>query len=83
MAEITKDGATGTTLSEYLDVMRQKYLDIDDGWDIDPESPDGLAIAAWCETLANLDEGLLAPIMQRIRMLPLGVHSKILPSLQA
>lgn len=59
MAEITKDGATGTILSEYLDIMRQKYLDIDDGWDIDPESPDGLAIAAWCETLANLDEGVI------------------------
>ncbi len=59
MAEITKHGATGTTLSEYLDTMRQKYLDIDSGWYIDPESPDGLAIAAWCETLANLDEGVI------------------------
>lgn len=59
MAEITKSGATGTTLSEYLDVMRQRYLDIDDGWNIAPESPDGLAIAGWCETLANLDEGVV------------------------
>ncbi|MBC3214224.1 baseplate J/gp47 family protein [Serratia fonticola] len=59
MAEITKHGAAGTTLSEYLDTMRQKYLDIDSGWYIDPESPDGLAIAAWCETLANLDEGVI------------------------
>ncbi|MFE8049327.1 baseplate J/gp47 family protein [Brenneria goodwinii] len=59
MAEITKDGATGQTLNSYLDVMRQRYLDIDDGWNINPESPDGLIIAAWCETLANLDEGVI------------------------
>ncbi|EHD21768.1 MULTISPECIES: baseplate J/gp47 family protein [Brenneria] len=59
MAEITKDGATGTTLNSYLTVMRQRYLDIDDGWNINPESPDGLVIAAWCETLANLDEGVI------------------------
>ncbi|MFC0227394.1 baseplate J/gp47 family protein [Serratia aquatilis] len=60
MAEITKDGVTGTTLREYLDAMRQTYLGIDQGWDINPESPDGLAIAAWCEMLANLDEGVVA-----------------------
>ncbi len=59
MAAITKDGVTGTTLSEYLDAMRQRYLDIDDGWNINPESPDGLAIAAWCETLANIDEAVV------------------------
>ncbi|CPR20600.1 baseplate J/gp47 family protein [Brenneria goodwinii] len=59
MAEITKDGATGTTLNSYLTVMRQRYLDIDDGWNINPESPDGLVIAAWCETLANLDEEVI------------------------
>ena len=59
MADITKDGASGTILSEYLDVMRRKYLDIDDGWDIAPETPDGLVIAAWCEMLANLDEGVI------------------------
>ncbi|CNH77682.1 baseplate J/gp47 family protein [Yersinia pekkanenii] len=59
MAEITKHGVIGTTLSEYLDAMRQRYLDIDDGWNINPESPDGLAIAAWCETLANIDEAVV------------------------
>lgn len=59
MAEITKNGVTGTSLSEYLDVMRQRYLDIDDGWNVAPESPDGLAIAAWCEVFANLDEGVV------------------------
>lgn len=56
MAEITAAGVTGTSLSEYLTAMRARYLDIDDAWNINPESPDGLAIAAWCETLANLDE---------------------------
>ncbi|WJV60987.1 baseplate J/gp47 family protein [Pectobacteriaceae bacterium C52] len=60
MAEITKDGAIGQTLNSYLTVMRQRYLDIDDGWNINPESPDGLVIAAWCETLANLDEAVIS-----------------------
>ncbi|ANI83282.1 baseplate J/gp47 family protein [Kosakonia oryzae] len=59
MAEITKDGAVAQTLNAYLTVMRQRYLDIDDGWNINPESPDGLIIAAWCETLANLDEAVI------------------------
>ncbi|MDA5483098.1 baseplate J/gp47 family protein [Yersinia intermedia] len=59
MATINRDGASGTTLSEYLDTMRQRYLAIDDGWNINPESPDGLAIAAWCEALANLDEAVV------------------------
>ncbi|RNM07693.1 baseplate J/gp47 family protein [Dickeya undicola] len=60
MAEITKNGAAGTTLNAYLEVMRQRYLDIDDGWNINPESPDGQVIAAWCETLANLDEAIIS-----------------------
>ncbi|UJD76081.1 phage baseplate protein [Photorhabdus luminescens] len=60
MAKITREGAKGQTLNEYLTVMRQRYLAIDDGWNINPESPDGLAIAAWCEALANLDEGVIA-----------------------
>lgn len=56
MAGITAEGVTGTSLSEYLAAMRARYLDIDDAWNINPESPDGLQIAAWCEALANLDE---------------------------
>ncbi|KGA38981.1 phage baseplate protein, partial [Pectobacterium odoriferum] len=60
MAEITKDGVSGQTLNSYLAVMRQRYLDIDDGWNINPESPDGLVIAAWCEMLANLDEAVIS-----------------------
>ncbi|RTQ01308.1 phage baseplate protein [Enterobacter sp. WCHEn045836] len=59
MAEITKDGATGTTLQEYKDLVTEKYLGIDSGWNIDPETPDGLAIAVWCELLANLDEEVI------------------------
>ncbi len=56
MADITAAGVTGTPLSAYLTAMRERYLAIDDDWNISPESPDGLQIAAWCETLANLDE---------------------------
>lgn len=59
MAEITRSGVTGTTLAQYLDEMRKRYLDIDDAWNINPESPDGQQIAAWCETLANLDEAVV------------------------
>ena len=59
MAEITKDGVTGTTLSEYKQKFEDKYLGIDPGWDIDPATPDGLAIAVWSETLANLDEEVI------------------------
>ncbi|ALL37818.1 phage baseplate protein [Serratia marcescens] len=56
MAEITKYGVTGKTLQEYKDEVSEKYLAIDSAWNIDPESPDGMAIAAWSELLANLDE---------------------------
>ncbi|EMB4322240.1 baseplate J/gp47 family protein [Pluralibacter gergoviae] len=59
MADINKFGATGTTLQEFLADMRQKYLAIDGDWNIEPESPDGLQIAAWCEVLANLDEAII------------------------
>lgn len=56
MAEITKDGVTGKSLQEYREEISQKYLGIDTGWNIDPETPDGLAIAVWSELMANLDE---------------------------
>ncbi|BEL99004.1 hypothetical protein SM14VA2_14170 [Serratia marcescens] len=56
MAEITKYGVTGKTLQEYKDEVSEKYLAIDSAWNIDPESPDGMAIAVWSELLANLDE---------------------------
>ncbi|EIV5186935.1 baseplate J/gp47 family protein [Serratia marcescens] len=56
MAEITKYGVTGKTLQEYKDEVSEKYLAIDSTWNIDPESPDGMAIAVWSELLANLDE---------------------------
>lgn len=59
MAEITKHGATGTTLQEYKGMVTEKYLGIDPAWNTDPESPDGLAIAVWCELLANLDEEVI------------------------
>jgi uncharacterized phage protein gp47/JayE len=56
MAEITKYGVTGKTLQEYKDEVSEKYLAIDSAWNIDPETPDGMAIAVWSELLANLDE---------------------------
>jgi uncharacterized phage protein gp47/JayE len=36
--------------------VSEKYLAIDSTWNIDPETPDGMAIAVWSELLANLDE---------------------------
>lgn len=60
MAEITKNGVTGTTLSEYKEKIESAYLDIDSGWDLDPSTPDGLAIAVWSELMANLDEEVLS-----------------------
>lgn len=59
MASITSSGATGTTLAEYKDQIEVAYLGIDPGWNIDPSTPDGLAIAIWCELLANLDEEVI------------------------
>ncbi len=56
MAEINAAGVKGKSLAEYLAEMQSRYLDIDSGWNIGQETPDGLQIAAWCETLANLDE---------------------------
>lgn len=56
MAEITQHGVTGKTLQEYKSEMEAAYLAIDSAWNIDPDTPDGLQIAAWSEQLANLDE---------------------------
>ncbi|EPN2806508.1 baseplate J/gp47 family protein [Serratia marcescens] len=56
MAEITKYGVMGKTLQEYKDEVSEKYLAIDSTWNIDPETPDGMAIAVWSELMANLDE---------------------------
>ena len=56
MAEITQHGVTGKTLQEYKSEMEAAYLAIDSAWNIDPDTPDGLQIAAWPEQLANLDE---------------------------
>ncbi len=58
MATITEAGFALKTLQEYLSQVQSAYLDIDSGWNIEPESPDGMAIAIWSELLANLDEAL-------------------------
>lgn len=60
MATINASGVTLKTLQEYLSDIKQKYLNIDPAWNIEPESPDGLTIAVWCEMLANLDEAITA-----------------------
>lgn len=60
MATINEAGAAVKTLQSYLEDVRASYLGIDEGWNISPESPDGQAIAVWCELLALLDEGLIA-----------------------
>jgi len=60
MATITNAGAQGKTFSEYLAEIGAAYGAIDPAWNIEPESPDGQAIAIWSELLANLDEGVLS-----------------------
>lgn len=59
MATIDELGIVITTLEEYLQQFRDAYRAIDEGWNIEPESPDGLQIAAWVETLANIEEQLV------------------------
>lgn len=60
MATIDEAGAAIKTLLEYKEEVDAAYLAIDPGWNINPESPDGQAIAVWVELLANLDENVLA-----------------------
>lgn len=59
MATINDAGAAVKTLQAYLEQVRAAYQDIDEGWNISPESPDGQAIAVWSELLALLDEQLI------------------------
>lgn len=56
MAELTSDGYTLKTQNEWFAEERQKYLDIDPDWNLDPSTPDGLKLASDSEILANLDE---------------------------
>lgn len=60
MAIVNDVGVQLTTLNEYVTSLQAEYRAIDPGWNIEPESPDGLAIAAWSEVLANLDEAVVA-----------------------
>lgn len=59
MAVVNEHGASATTLQEYLERLRAAYREIDPDWNLEPESPDGLALAIWAELLANLDEAVL------------------------
>lgn len=56
MAEITDQGITGRSLSEYLGDIEERTLAIDPDWNIDPDSPDGQRIGIEAEMLTNLDE---------------------------
>lgn len=60
MASIDSTGAALKTLTEYLDELKTDYRDIDEAWNLQPESPDGQALAIWAEVLANLDEAVVA-----------------------
>lgn len=60
MAEITENGFVGTTENEYFEAEREKYLDIDPDWNLDPSTPDGLKVAIDAERFANLDEAAQA-----------------------
>lgn len=59
MAVVNEHGASATTLQEYLERLRAAYREIDPDWNLEPESPDGMALAIWSELLANLDEQVL------------------------
>lgn len=60
MAQVTAQGITGVSLNEYLSAIEAKLLNIDPAWNIDPDSPDGQKNGTDAETLANLDEALVA-----------------------
>ena len=60
MAEITDQGITGTSLNEYLADLQTRTLAIDPDWNLDPDTPDGEKLGIDAETLANLDEGIVA-----------------------
>lgn len=60
MATIDSTGATIKTLNEYLTDIRYAYRAIDAAWNLEPESPDGMATEIWAELFANLDEAVVA-----------------------
>lgn len=59
MATIDSTGATVKTLNEYLSDIRDAYRAIDAAWNLEPESPDGMATEIWAELLANLSEAII------------------------
>lgn len=59
MATIDSTGATVKTLNEYLSDIRDAYRAIDSAWNLEPESPDGMATEIWAELLANLSEAII------------------------
>jgi len=60
MAQVTPQGIVGVSLNEYLAMIEAGMLAIDPKWNIEPDSPDGQKNGIDAETLANLDEGIVA-----------------------
>lgn len=58
MAELTPQGYNLKTQNEWFDEEKQRYLDIDPLWNLDPSTPDGLKLAHDAEIFGALDETL-------------------------
>ena len=58
MAELTPTGYKLKLQNEYFAEERQRYLDIDPSWNLDPSTPDGLKLATDAEVWGSLDETL-------------------------
>ncbi len=56
MAEVTDQGYVIKTQNEWFEEERQRYLDIDPNWNLDPSTPDGMKLATDSEIWSKLDE---------------------------
>lgn len=56
MAKLTDEGYKLKTQNEWFEEEKQRYLDIDPNWNLDPSTPDGMKLATDSEIWANLDE---------------------------
>jgi uncharacterized phage protein gp47/JayE len=56
MAEITDQGYQTKTQNQYFEEEKQRYLNIDPLWNLDPSAPDGVKLATDSEIWSNLDE---------------------------
>ena len=60
MPTIDSTGITPKTQQSYLNDLKNKHLAIDQGWQIDPSTPDGMKMQSDSEVLAMLDEALVS-----------------------